>query len=511
MVRTPEVFISHTTRDVRDSALAHKLAAGLASQRVRVFVAPHSIPPGERWEESLVRALVDRCTHFLVILSESAVRSPWVLQEIDLIRRRCADDPSIKVLPLRVGRVGGFEQDEFLATFQDLPYSEQFATQLRTVASAVGLPPLLPALFRTLITDTTRYFVGRDKVFLALQKFLANERKGSFLVLGHPGQGKTTIVAEYVRRTGCPAHFNMGTAGIDSSEQFLESVRSQLVTHYDVAAPGYPGETPSTALQLAELLEGASQRRPHGEPFVLAIDALDEVRREDAGTTANILQLPPVLPDGVFLLLSGRPREYRFVSRDPQVIYDLAGDEAQGRDIELFLTNRLAEREFQPWLDAKQWTLEEAAADLARRSENNFMYLHYVLQEIARGQFQEARESLPVGLRGYYQDHWRRMGMAGGHAADLKHDVLQLLAVIRGPVTIQLLAEILGCPVGDVSAVIVEWSEFLHSTEDNGSTHYRLYHSSFQDFLLSQEAMRGRNPNRWLGLLADHFGREMLL
>ena len=38
MVDQTELFISHTTRDQRDSALAHKLAAGLAvSERLRLL------------------------------------------------------------------------------------------------------------------------------------------------------------------------------------------------------------------------------------------------------------------------------------------------------------------------------------------------------------------------------------------------------------------------------------------------------------------------------------------
>ena len=118
------LFFSHSTHNIRDSGLAHKLAASLENQSVKVWIAPVSIPPGERWEELLVRAIVDKCTHFLILLSEASIRSSWVLKEIDLIRQRFEHDSSIKVLPLRVGSISSFEGEEFLRAFQDLPYSE---------------------------------------------------------------------------------------------------------------------------------------------------------------------------------------------------------------------------------------------------------------------------------------------------------------------------------------------------------------------------------------------------
>src|SRR5262249_965848 len=44
--RPVRVFISHTTRDQRDRALAHYIAAGLEARGARVWIAPESIPPG---------------------------------------------------------------------------------------------------------------------------------------------------------------------------------------------------------------------------------------------------------------------------------------------------------------------------------------------------------------------------------------------------------------------------------------------------------------------------------
>jgi hypothetical protein len=73
---------------------------------------------------------------------------------------------------------------------------------------------------------------------------------------------------------------------------------------------------------------------------------------------------------------------------------------------------------------------------LADKSENNFMYIRYVLPELARGAYAgiDLRQ-LPVGLKGYYRDHWDRMGMNQTPAPLLKINLLYLLSVTRTPIS----------------------------------------------------------------------------
>jgi TIR domain-containing protein/AAA ATPase-like protein len=507
---TVKVFISHTTHDHRDHTLAAKLAEGLRAWGVQTWIAPDAIPAGDRWEETLVSAILTDCTHFLLILSEASIRAPWVIKEVGLARSRIESGSAIRILPLRVGMVGTFEHSGFIAEFQDVPYTQNFATQLRAITAALALPPAIPVLFRTLIEETTRHFVGRERVFASIQQFLSNERKGCFLLTGDPGQGKTTILAEFVKRTGCPAHFNIANAGIDTTAQFFDSVRLQLSARYDVAPAPPVGENPSFALRLADLFEKAADARPDGEPFVLAIDALDEAAADTTNPVANVLHLPQVLPEGVFLLLSGRRREFPFVTRERQVTFDLMADPAANRsDIERYLRRRLAEPAFVHWLEQRHWTIEQATAHLADRSESNFMYVHYVLGELAAGAFGDASEPLPNGLRAYYNDHWRRMGMQRP-GSDLKLSVLQVLALVRGPVSVRLLAAIVQAPVAEVRRIIDEWREFLHAVTEDGEAHYRLYHASFKEFLQSKEAVGPDGLAHYKELIAAHYMSRLL-
>ena len=74
----PLIFLSHTTRDLRDRKLAHKLADGLRAQNAQVWIAPDSIPTGDNWEKQIVAGIIEKCTHFLVILSHGSAEAKWV-------------------------------------------------------------------------------------------------------------------------------------------------------------------------------------------------------------------------------------------------------------------------------------------------------------------------------------------------------------------------------------------------------------------------------------------------
>ena len=59
-----------------------------------------------------------------------------------------------------------------------------------------------------------------------------------------------------------------------------------------------------------ELLREAAQMQPESEPLVVAIDALDEVDTTGLPPGANVLYLPPVLPAGVYFVVTTKPVEH---------------------------------------------------------------------------------------------------------------------------------------------------------------------------------------------------------
>lgn len=74
-----QIFLSHATAD---AAFARTLAGDLQAKGWRVWIAPDSIRPGEKWVEAIDRGL-ETSGVFVVVLTPAAVASRWVNTETD--------------------------------------------------------------------------------------------------------------------------------------------------------------------------------------------------------------------------------------------------------------------------------------------------------------------------------------------------------------------------------------------------------------------------------------------
>lgn len=88
-------FISYSSKDKN---VADNLCAKLEASGTKVWYAPRDIVSAD-YASAIVRAIT-RCTHFIVILSRSSLRSPHVLNEIDLAFRELYRN--IIFLPLKI-------------------------------------------------------------------------------------------------------------------------------------------------------------------------------------------------------------------------------------------------------------------------------------------------------------------------------------------------------------------------------------------------------------------------
>lgn len=95
--------------------------------------------------------------------------------------------------------------------------------------------------FSKLIAQSTENFVGRQWVRDAVDDFLKADCPRYFLLLGEPGSGKTSFMADLIQRWGHPHHFIGKGCQIDLKEyssdwhnpvRFAESVGYQLVCDY---------------------------------------------------------------------------------------------------------------------------------------------------------------------------------------------------------------------------------------------------------------------------------------
>jgi hypothetical protein len=342
--------------------------------------------------------------------------------------------------------------------------------------------------FDAFIGDRTRDFVGRDFVFAELDEFLARTdgTSGYFLIEGEPGIGKSALLASLVDQRRCVHHFNIALQGIHTARQFLESVCAQLILRYNLPYEDLPPDVAENGLFLNRLLHQAGQRLG-GEPLLVAIDALDEVDAAGLPASANLLYLPPSLPDRVFVVATARPlADLRLQANRLHSLRLESQSAANLGDARRFVEDRLGLPGIRRWMAERAVDPEQFVAALLERSEGNFMYLHYVLPAIEGGALQAFRlDELPRGLRAYYQGHWRQMRAKAADVFDAAYQpVLCILAAAREAVSAEQVALWKKLEPASVYQVIGAWREFLY--EERGPEpppRYRIYHGTFRDYL----------------------------
>lgn len=382
------------------------------------------------------------------------------------------------------------------------------------VPAAASAPPAIrePILdFSRWLAEEADGFVGRRWIFAELDRFFADHSRGYFVVQGEPGIGKSSLLAELVRRHGWIHHFNLRAEGVQTAGAFLGSICAQLIAACRLEHSILPARARENGRVLAELLAEAAARRAPGEKVVLVVDALDEALRDPAFPDANVLFLPRRLPPGVYLVVSCRPGTVPLLLDDAPRTFEIRQDDAANLDD----VRELIERRLSPGLLA--WAAEQRldtagfVAEMVERSQGNFMYLRHVLPEIEAGAYQGLRfDRLPDGLGRYYEDHWRRI-RAQDEAAwfDWKLPVLEALTVVQEPVSARLLGRFAGVEDSRrVQAVLDRWREFLYQTTvvdpETGEPQkrYRLYHASFQEFIAAKDEVREERVR-----LKDRHGR----
>ena len=346
------------------------------------------------------------------------------------------------------------------------------------------------------IEQKTRGFVGRRFVLDALEEFSARSSQGYFLLLGDPGIGKTSLVAELVRSRRCLHHFNQRAEGVVQPEAFLRNVCAQLILEHGLDFASLPPRAGRDSGFLSELLRQVSGRLGSGERVLLAVDALDESDTDSLPSGVNALYLPSLLPPGVFLLVSSRNTAELPRLDGPEHHLSLLPSSADNlADIRELIGNHLGLQGVQDYVQARGLSESGFIDALAAKSEGNFMYLHHVLPAIGRGEYRTATlEAIPSGLTAYYEQHWRRMRLQNAQEwRDVGLPVLALLTVANFPLPAELLARYLRLQrLASVREVLTQWRPFLHCTVKPGEGGrpqklYSLYHTSFFKFIQDKD------------------------
>ncbi len=350
-------------------------------------------------------------------------------------------------------------------------------------------PSVIPDEFKTVIADKTQIFCGRKFVFAKIQEFIENNTSGYFTILGDAGMGKSAIAAKYiVDNPGTSCFFNIRAEGRNRPDVFVKLIRQQLVNRFDLQKVDND--------DLSTLLTKATQKLSNLENLVIVIDALDEVDQEDNG---NLLNLPISLPDKVYIILTRRPYNLddKRLTLSPNTKYaelDLREyQEKSNDDVKIYILQFMGLDKYKSglenWINQQNdLSKNQFVETIAAKSENNFMYLRYVLAAIADRFYQDEKlEELPAGLQGYYESHWRIMGMTKNPLPKDKIKIIYVMCALKSPVSREMIVKYSQEDALTVQKVINGWTQFLQEQKTYQPPRYRFYHESFRDFLERQD------------------------
>lgn len=388
----------------------------------------------------------------------------------------------------------------------------------------------IPREFRALINEKTRLFCGREFIFKAFEDdFLKKYDKGYFVLVADAGMGKSTVASKYVSEKKSVCYFNRFTDKNKTSEKFLQSLREQLRKRYLL--------TDFDDSNLYNLLQEVSDKLPEGDKLVIVVDALDEV---DHNGNGNLLDLPQTLPKGVYFFMTRRPYDpdEKYLKTSTETFNYEIDISSRSEEVKLKEYNQddirkyvrhfinLDESELKKWITElpnekndntklqqevvtiNEWlkkqdnsiTEIELENILVKKSENNFMYLRYVLPSIAIGKYNDlCLEGLPDGLQDYYVTHWKRMQMDQDNN-DTNVKILFILVVIGESVSSEFIGDILDMDIFEVENILIKWVEYIVpkkvEQDEEEKTYYTIYHRSFLDFLKKRPKLDAKKNKR---------------
>ncbi len=363
------------------------------------------------------------------------------------------------------------------------------SSPVSTPVSTAAYPPE----FQQLLQSKTENFTGREFVFAAISHFLNSHSRGYFTIVGTPGSGKSSILAQYVTAHPRSIYYNAGIEGKNRAEDFLASVCTQLIDKY-LAANGETSEIVKLKSQiqnlesddgnwfLSLLLQQISDKLDASQKLIIVIDTLDAIALTSQPPSTNLFYLPRYLGDNTYFIIARRPflrEKSGLLIEAPSQTLDLRDYPAQNREDAL--------NYIQQYLS----TAPELCQQLATLGENNFMYLSQMLPAITEDSQPDANlgessllSELPSGLAAYYQNHWLRMKGDGLSAVELS--VLNVLVKSTAGLSVSAISEIIDQDEYDVEKALDNWIEFLNKQENGGEICYSLYHDSFREWLGKQ-------------------------
>lgn len=380
--------------------------------------------------------------------------------------------------------------------------SATVATAAQTIYGGVHQTVQIPAAWpvqdfiRDFDLDTSYEFVGRSVIFEALDDFAAKNPAGYFEIVADAGLGKTALAIEVARRHDAVAFLASVGSNAHRPEQFLEHVSAALIVRHQLDYATLPARAGDDATFFSRILR-ESVPPTGGGPVWVVVDGLDEADPPSPGS--NPLLLPSTLPAGVYMVVTRRTGRLLTKPGTPVQRYTMRRDDPlQIADIEEFVRDSVThDSRIADALISSDPAVspDDFVTRLVGASEGNFMYVSYVLADLAeRGPETPPLDlfNLPPGLEGYYDQFWdwisSSLPQGWAEWENLYQPVVDCLVVAREAVTADWLAAQVGRSPNEVRVRVLEpWARVL-SRGRRGD--WRLVHRTFGEYLEKKLDMR---------------------
>ncbi len=416
----------------------------------------------------------------------------------------------------------------------------EMLTELRgeyMLAERIPVPPRAKPQkysFDSYLNEKRTGFVGRDWLLeedegeIDLWRYHGDER--ALLVVGEPGLGKSSIVAQLV-------HLNPGGQVIAhhccqadevetlSPDRFVQSIAAMLasqlpeyddcLTEREVMDAMSGAKDAATAFSLGVIEPLGRIKAPKNGVHFILVDALDEavLYKGSVNIVDVLLGRVERLPSWLRVVATTRNDPYVLQRLSaPRLIQLDANDSRNMGDIAAFIREKVQRTpDLAGKLVESHMPLETVISILSERSHGNFLYAEQALKGVLHGHYSfNALMELPPGLEGLYLKFFERVfGGTREAGFELRYDaarpLLQVMVAAREPLTFDELAAASGIDAEEeLHALLRRLRQFLrHGFRDSKVT---LYHKSFTDWLKSGEhdfhvsAKKGRDRlAEWCG------------
>jgi len=340
-------------------------------------------------------------------------------------------------------------------------------------------------------------YVQRNNVTEArLVEAIAANTRGYVSLVGPPGAGKSTLLQRELReRPGLYIArylaFVPGTAqgqGRGEADSFYDDLNAQLAATGLTPLRWRDDSTWARQQVFDHLLMQAGERHTkHGTRYVIVVDGLDHVPREEHPDRSllSVLPLPQSVPDGVTFVLGTQRLDLRDM---PAAVSDEAG--ASGRRVEIA---PLSEHAVSAMADALGLPQDISREDVYRMTAGHPLVTRYLIERLIRAE-PNMREQLLGGKTGFdgdletvYQAAWR--GVEQAENSQAVKQVLALVAHAEGPIEPEFLAS---ATSDEAVETALEEAGHLLNTSIIG---WSVFHNSFRLFVREKPILRFGAPD----------------